>query len=91
MAHGAGKGARSEPVLTIGFHSLTLAQTLRSARRTQHFAGGPQGRSDKMWSKSTFAPNTPLAYTLALSVPDLDVGYSPTFRMGLPQKNTSSW
>jgi len=40
---GPGEGARSEPVLTTGLHSLALAQTLRSARRTQHFAGGPPG------------------------------------------------
>ncbi len=29
----------------------------RLGERTEHFAGGPQGRSDKMWSESTFAPN----------------------------------
>ncbi len=25
--------------------------------RTEHFAGGPQGRPGKMWSESTFVPN----------------------------------
>ena len=44
---GPGEGARSKPVLTTGLHSLALAQTLRSARRTQHFAGGPPGRLTK--------------------------------------------
>ena len=38
-----GEGARSKPVTHYGFHSLALAQTLRSARRTEHFAGGPPG------------------------------------------------
>jgi len=40
---GPGEGARSEPVLTTVSHSLALAQTLRSARRTEHFKGGPPG------------------------------------------------
>jgi len=49
------KGACNEPVLTTGFHSLALTQTLRSTRQTEHFAGSPQGRPSKMWSESTFA------------------------------------
>ena len=61
---GPGEGARGEPVLTTGLHSLALAQTLRSPPRTKHFAGGPQGRPGKMWSESTFAsewsPGPPL-------------------------------
>ncbi len=52
-----GEGARREPVLTTGFHSLALTQTLRSTRQTEHFAGGHQGRPSKMWSKSTFVAN----------------------------------
>jgi hypothetical protein len=36
------KGACNEPVLTTGFHSLALTQTLRSTRQTEHFAGGPR-------------------------------------------------
>jgi hypothetical protein len=44
---GPGEGARSEPVLTTGLHSLALAQTLRSARRTKHFKGGPRADPTK--------------------------------------------
>jgi len=52
------RGVAEQTVLTTGC-ARWRSQTLRSIRRTEHFAGGPQGRPGKMWSESTFTPNAP--------------------------------